>query len=414
MNLQRLSELYERKMSPEQADIESLKLLISEYPYFSKPFVILARYYYQSSHYKFEDMLRKAAIRVSDRKALYDYIHGIEETLIAEESIQEELHSTASIPSNNLSEFLEPESETEVKTQLESEDSGIQSNSEVITTEAEVVLTEEKPIEIEAFQETLSEIAEQDSVLHTEKPFEFEFEGHFRTHGSAEEPDESDIIGEEIMTEFSFSKEFNRTESMPEHSELLNNESEDTAAEEAIPELEVRNESIVETTIEETQDVPDLSLRKYPVYSVEEFLEDREPEDAETEINNDSESSDFLSWLSHPKSGSLSKQKETIEQEPEVEPEKPASGKGMDLIERFIAINPQISRPKKEFFNPENMAKRSEIPDTDLVSETLAEIYYQQGNYLMAISAYEKLSLQNPSKQAYFAGLIEKIKKESK
>jgi tetratricopeptide (TPR) repeat protein len=60
------------------------------------------------------------------------------------------------------------------------------------------------------------------------------------------------------------------------------------------------------------------------------------------------------------------------------------------------------------------MAKRSEILDLEFVSETLAEIYYQQGNFDFAIKAYEKLSLQNPSKQSFFADLIDKIKKERK
>jgi tetratricopeptide (TPR) repeat protein len=60
------------------------------------------------------------------------------------------------------------------------------------------------------------------------------------------------------------------------------------------------------------------------------------------------------------------------------------------------------------------MAKRSEVIDLEFVSETLANIYYEQGNYDMALKAYKKLSLQNPSKESYFADLIEKIKKERK
>ena len=103
---------------------------------------------------------------------------------------------------------------------------------------------------------------------------------------------------------------------------------------------------------------------------------------------------------------------ETDNSEPE--PIAVRSTKSLDIIEKFIAINPQISRPKKEFYSPENMAKRSEVVDLEIVSETLAQMYYEQGNLDLAIKAYEKLSLQNPAKQPLFVDLIEKIKKEKR
>lgn len=84
------------------------------------------------------------------------------------------------------------------------------------------------------------------------------------------------------------------------------------------------------------------------------------------------------------------------------------------ILERFIKENPSISRPKSEFFNPINMARQSVEEDEELVTETLANLYYKQGNYKKAIRAYEKLCLLYPSKLAYFASLIKKIKSEIK
>ena len=52
--------------------------------------------------------------------------------------------------------------------------------------------------------------------------------------------------------------------------------------------------------------------------------------------------------------------------------------------------------------------------DDDLVTETLATIYYKQGAFKKAIRTYEKLCLIYPHKMTYFADLIQKIKQEIK
>ncbi len=54
-----------------------------------------------------------------------------------------------------------------------------------------------------------------------------------------------------------------------------------------------------------------------------------------------------------------------------------------------------------------------EIPEsdfTDFCTETLAQIYAEQGYYEQASAIYSKLILRYPEKSAYFASLIEKIK----
>jgi tetratricopeptide (TPR) repeat protein len=80
------------------------------------------------------------------------------------------------------------------------------------------------------------------------------------------------------------------------------------------------------------------------------------------------------------------------------------------LIERFIQTEPRISKPvKAEFFSPVQMAKKSIEDNEDIVSETLARIYADQGNIDRAIRIYQKLSLLNPEKNGYFAALIQNL-----
>ena len=83
-----------------------------------------------------------------------------------------------------------------------------------------------------------------------------------------------------------------------------------------------------------------------------------------------------------------------------------------DLINDFIKNEPSISRPKTRFYDPIEKAKESIVDNENIVSETLADIFYDQGYLLKAIKIYQKLSLKFPEKSSYFAALIKKAEKE--
>lgn len=100
----------------------------------------------------------------------------------------------------------------------------------------------------------------------------------------------------------------------------------------------------------------------------------------------------------------------------ELEKKKKSTGKDekelskTEIIDKFIAENPSISRPKQEFFNPISAAQESVIDQENIVSETLAMIYEKQGYHQKAISIYEKLKLKYPEKSIIFAGKISVLK----
>ncbi len=83
-----------------------------------------------------------------------------------------------------------------------------------------------------------------------------------------------------------------------------------------------------------------------------------------------------------------------------------------DLIDKFIKDQPSISRPKASFYNAKDIAASSIVDQENIVSETLANIYMDQGHFEKAKNIYQKLSLKYPEKSSYFAALIEKAEKE--
>ena len=58
---------------------------------------------------------------------------------------------------------------------------------------------------------------------------------------------------------------------------------------------------------------------------------------------------------------------------------------------------------------PENEEVSAEEPVFDIFTETLAQIYAEQGYYEQAKDIYSKLILAYPEKNAYFAALIQKL-----
>ncbi len=81
-----------------------------------------------------------------------------------------------------------------------------------------------------------------------------------------------------------------------------------------------------------------------------------------------------------------------------------------EIIDRFVAANPQINRDTSIEENASDLSAPSSAFQDDLVTENLAEIMLKQGKTDKAMDLYEKLVLKYPEKKAYFAQKIEQLK----
>ncbi len=374
------------------SEIEEIKQLIGAYPFYSLPHVVLAKIYFEKEHYLFENALNQAAMRVNDREWLYHYIHGDEEfdrkaidASLSHGFIENEVLE-------NPSEVTESDAVEEVIQGSEEALEGKNDLSEFLNDLeiSEPIRNENLKEEIGEFETAVQNISEEATVIGEVEPINTEVNEvaiEFEKEEEAIEIEAEDL-DDEIRPPIIEPIEFD--------------ELENEAAEELL------DEGISEEVAVEAR--PGIDLRKHPVYNVEAYLTEDSVENSSKFSKNEDSEKDFFYWLNHPKPAVMAVD-EAME---EVEEKLPTDDHALSIIEQFIKANPSISRPKKEFFSAENMAKRSENLDFEYVTETLANIYYEQGNIDLAINAYEKLSLQNPLKQAYFASLIEKIKKEKR
>lgn len=80
-----------------------------------------------------------------------------------------------------------------------------------------------------------------------------------------------------------------------------------------------------------------------------------------------------------------------------------------EIINRFISINPTISRPKAEFYNPTAKSKESDTERDDLATETLAKIYSDQQLNEKAIDVYQRLIKRYPQKTEQYKAAIAEL-----
>ena len=375
----------------EKSDIPLLKKEVEKYPYFYTLRALLLYGLKKENHPSFEDYLNKTSIHSSNRADLYHYINS-EKLPETETLVEEPQPEVETIEPVNTEEIVANDfSDETVLDEIQTEENE-ETNSFATENSIEPIVSGEKEKE----------------VLSTEEIVEL------NTNSETEENE--DIVDEMI-------------ENDTEESELRTDHVVDIISDDELNEVaEITNE-VVESTKIETKEASVLDIEnailqtssieiKVENLSIEEKIE-LIPEKIETvekveekvivqeteNVSTDNTFS-FSDWLK--KVPSQSKDEKTIAEEQETA-EREIKYK---LIDDFLEKNPKIIPMKKTDITPiqvsSNFSHNSE-EYSDLMTETLAQIYIEQKKYDKAIKAYKILILKYPEKNSLFANRIKGI-----
>ena len=400
MNQQELNHIIQSPSEINAASASELIALCDKYPWFSAPHTLLAHYFARTNDFRKEEWLTRAASRIHSREWLYYFLQPVSSDL------------PVGIPVGAALEAMAPEPAAVIEP------------SEPIIPAAEPAITAPKPF-----------ISTVETVIAAAEP-------NTESENSMAELSAMQIPELELQTQ---TKEIQNT--IPDKTSVAPIDFPAATAPLFQPAEEYDIAKAMGTTFNfEPIDFNDNNQSSEPLdqpkqirpYNIEEFLSlglinnDEVAanliESNKSDTNPSIEELNFFDWLetknTHIQSGVkpylVNNSGNTIAPSSAKSPlgsttetTKPSTNLDkFGLINQFIEKQPSISRPKQEFYSPERAMKRSEEFSTSIVTETLANIFRTQGHFEKAIISYQKLQLKFPEKSAYFASLIEQIKKE--
>ncbi len=309
-----------------EVEIQELQEIIEVYPFFGHARLLLSKKMQQSHHLLLQKEIKKTAVSVPNRKAMYEYLYQkeIQETIA--ESIPQEIEKAIQVET------------TEIEKTVPENPGASNHSKEIVEVKAEEPIAEES-----SFTQAVNIEPSSKAKSSFSKPFDLK------------------KIGKEDSKEMDFLER-----------------------------------QIIGQTIEHVLS-QEIAQSKPPISSTE-----------TTEAAETADSQKFSDWLTILDHDRL---KDWRDQKAE-----PKQKDDMSIIDSFLEKDIKVITPKNDEmeYTPSNLARLSIVDDEDFVTETLADIYYKQGNIQKALSAYKKLLLKYPEKKTYFAARIEKIEKELK
>ncbi len=355
---------------PDEAEVNGALL---RYPYCQSFHILRAKMHEYTRHVNAKKSLNMAAAYSTDRTFLYHAMKNLYEDKTP--AIPEQVVDLTNIFSEPILTLDEPPvSQFEIlSAPIEVNTNGISANGNHAP---KVEVPEEIPFEIAPFD---GEFIEDEEPLRTRDLFDIE-----------------ENVQEEIKPEPE--KEIVEEDELLTLSELLK--------EENVP-AEIQAEPLEIVEDEELMTVSKLFQMEENIPKKKKIKpKKKKKKNLKNKAATDTQTPDFTDWLMNldaPKVTSYEVKKEAKKVK---KPKK---------IAKPISKKPEPKSTKKAGDKGKRLKKlieKSVKTDTDLVSETLANLLVAQGKNKKAIKMYEQLSLKFPEKSAYFAAQIEKLMSE--
>ncbi|MBI3235716.1 MAG: hypothetical protein HYZ42_17055 [Bacteroidetes bacterium] len=415
MNAQQFYQYIEH---PEKLGIHEevqLRGMLKEYPYFQSAHLLLTKCLKNMDNYTFEKQLKTAAIFASNRAVLYQLLKNkkdIKPSAFGTTSPFTVAADHAAKPTT--SNATEPTPAIIEKPKVELEEKQVGNIAEEKIAPIKII---PQPILEKIIENVEEEIAESASLEDLEKEIQIaSIEASIFQTTKTEEPTIAVTLEKNIESdEEEDHLKKRREEIAKQYQDFLNkkNALQGSSIKVEPTETKIEKPIIVESSITEEPE----PAKVEDVASTPEKEVDYLPKPQGTEHS-------FSEWLKlntyqaglENKTGNISNEDTPLIEENTLIESTPINESKTtinidEILDKFIEQNPTISRPKAEFFNPIKAAQKSLEENDDFITETLAKMHEKQGNYLKAISLYEKLSLKFPDKSEIFAARISDIKK---
>lgn len=403
--------------------LADVKGISERYPYCQAAQVIYAKKLRELNSPLFEQQLKKAAVAVYDRNALFQYIErsvtpqvAVSQPMHKEQTVSETLADTSNfveetiaIANNNAvtehpvipqPDEIQPEiiitqtTETVETIELPIEDAFEEPVEEVTLSQPiEVIDQIQQPVEdvkvVDETEQILTNIMESTPELMVpELPEE--------TMANQDEP-EIELPQEEIL--------------IPDETLLTDEFVEQIISGEITDEvLEPSEEDFMDESSEELIfDLPGYDIeRELGTLAEDEMIKIRIQKPVEEQVNEEAFEDSFIGWLNRlggPTKGKLVEMKAANLPIKKYMQASPVAGVSEEKSRQVKVVDEIIAG---------ELARKSLQADDHLVTETYARILTMQGKYNKAVDMYMKLSLLKPQKSDYFAALIDQIKKRIK